>query len=95
VAGYYSGVDTHEAVAIDSNGHYIGFGFPGSSNSNNKTIKQLTFTGSLLSFKSENRGSAQINLQYSWLERTPFDRGTRPSTAKMHLFFAQVRYNLP
>jgi hypothetical protein len=95
VAGYYSGVDIDEAVAIDSNGNYIGFGFPGSSNSNNKKIKQLTFTGSLLSFKSENRGSAQINLQYSWLERTPFDRGTGPSSATMHMFFAQVRYNLP
>lgn len=95
VAGYYSGVDTHQFVALDTNGQYTGFGFPSSSNSNNTTIKELTLTGSLLSFKSENRGSAQINLQYSWLERKPFDTGTGPSSATMHMFLAQVRYNLP
>jgi hypothetical protein len=95
VAGYYSGVNTAESFTIDTDGSFIGFGFPGSASSNNKSIQELTFTGSLLSFKSSNRGSAQINVQYSWLERKPFAAGGGPASAAMHMFFAQVRYNLP
>jgi hypothetical protein len=95
VGGYYSGMDTENQVATDTDGAFIGFGFPGSSNSNNKSIQQLAFTGSFLAFKSTNRGSAQVNVQYSWLEREPWDAGTGPPSASMHMFFAQVRYNLP
>ena len=95
VAGYYSGVDTTESFTTDGDGSFIGFGFPGSANSNNKSIQELTLTGSLLSFKSTNRGSAQVSVQYSWLERKPFDAGSGPASAAMHMFFAQVRYNLP
>ena len=69
LAGYYSGVDTKDGAHIDTDGHYIGYGYPGSSNSNNMRIEELTFTSSLLAFKTSNRGSAQINLQASWLER--------------------------
>jgi hypothetical protein len=95
IAGYYSGSDTDKQSATDTDGTFIGFGFPGSSNANNKTIQELTLTASLLSFRSPNRGSAQINLQYSWLERKPWESGAGPSSASMHLFFVQVRYNLP
>ena len=95
IAGYYSGVDTDNQTATDTDGTFIGFGFPGSSNTNNKSIQELTLTASLLSFNSTNRGSAQINLQYSWLERKPWDSGSGRSSASMHMFFAQIRYNLP
>jgi hypothetical protein len=95
MAGYYSGVDTSDSFARDTDGSFIGFGFPGSLNSNNKSIQELTLTASLLSFRSPNRGSAQVNVQYSWLERKPFDAGRGPASAAMHMFFAQVRYNLP
>jgi hypothetical protein len=95
VAGYYSGVSVDNFSAIDTDGKAIGFGFPGSSNANNKSIKELTFTSSLLSFKSTDRGSAQINLQVSWLERRPWSQGSGPASASMFMFFAQARYNLP
>jgi hypothetical protein len=95
LAGYYSGVDTEDGVAVDADDRFIGYGYPGSSNSNNRRIEELTFTGSLLAFKTTNRGSAQINLQVSRLEREPWSRGSGPASASMLMFFAQVRYNLP
>lgn len=95
IAGYYSGVDTDNQVATDTDGSFIGFGFPGSPGSNNRTMQQVTFTGSFLAFKRTDRGSAQVNVQYSWLEREPWEAGTGPPSASMHMFFAQVRYNLP
>jgi hypothetical protein len=95
LAGYYSGVHTEDSVQTDTDGSYIGYGYPGSPNSNNKRVEELTFTGSLLVFKTTNRGSAQINLQLSWLEREPWSQGSGPASASMFMFFAQVRYNLP
>ena len=50
---------------------------------------------SLLAFKTSNRGSAQINLQFSWLEREPWSQGSGPPSASMSMFLAQVRDNLP
>ena len=95
LAGYYSGVDTESSVHVDTDGRYIGYGYPGSSSSNNKRVEELTFTSALLAFKTSNRGSAQINLQFSWLQREPWSQGSGPASASMLMFFAQVRYNLP
>jgi hypothetical protein len=95
LAGYYSGVNTGDGVHVDTDGRYIGYGYPGSSNSNNKRVDELTFTSSLLAFKTTDRGSAQINLQVSWLEREPWSQTSGPPSASMFMFFAQVRYNLP
>ena len=95
LAGYYSGVETDAASLVDTTGTYIGFGFPGSSNSNNESIRQATVTFGWQPFKIANRGSVQLNTQLSWLEREPFDRGSGPASAEAFMFFAQLRYNLP
>ncbi len=95
VAGYYSGVETDAASFVDTTGTFIGFGFPGSSNSNNESIREGTFTFGWQPFKIANRGSVQLNTQLSWLERKPFDRGSGPASAEAFMFFAQLRYNLP
>ena len=42
LGGYYSGVDTDANFDLDTDGSYIGFGFPGSSNSNNRRIQEIT-----------------------------------------------------
>jgi len=94
-AAYYSGVHTDRQTAIDTDGKSIGFGFAGSSNSNNKSIQELTFSGSFAAFRSTDRGSAQVSFQYSWLDRERWDASVLPSSASMHMFFAQIRYNLP
>jgi hypothetical protein len=95
VGGYFSGVKTDDVSAIDINGSYIGYGFPGSSNANNRSIKEVTGTASYMAVKAENRGSVQFNVQASWVTREPWFQGTGPSSADALMFFAQVRYNLP
>jgi hypothetical protein len=95
LAGYYSGLDTDASFDLDTDGSYIGFGFPGSSNSNNRKIQEITGTASYQFVQSPDRGSGQFILQASWLKRDPSWQGNGLPSAKAFLFFAQVRYNLP
>jgi hypothetical protein len=95
LGGYYSGLISDSNYSQDVDGGYIGFGFPGSPNSNNRKIQELTGTFSTLTVTTENRGSAQIGVQVSWLKREPWSRGSGPAAASEFAFFAQVRYNLP
>ena len=95
LAGYYSGVDTDDNFDLDADGSYIGFGFPGASNSNNRRIQEVTGTGSYQFLRSPDRGSGQFNLQVSWLTREPSSQGNGLASASAFMFFAQVRYNLP
>ena len=95
VAAYYSGVDADDNFDRDSDGSYIGFGYPGASHANNRRIHEFTGTGSYQFLRSSDRGSGQFNLQVSWLEREPFSQGNGPPSASAVMFFAQVRYNLP
>ena len=95
VAGYYSGMVIDNNFDRDEDGSFIGYGFPGSSNANNRKIHELTGTFSTLTMATENRGSAQLGLQLSWLTREPWFRGSGPASASAFLFFAQMRYNLP
>ena len=95
LAGYYSGVKTDDRFDVDTDGGYIGYGFPGAPHSHNRTIKELTATFSYLAAKTDNRGSVQLGIQTSWLKRTPWSQGNGPESADAFLFFAQLRYNLP
>ena len=95
IAGYYSGIRTEDTWVTESDGRNIGFGFPGASNAANKTIDEITATVSYLAVRTDNRGSAQVNFQTSWLQREPWQQGSGPASARAFLFFAQVRYNLP
>lgn len=95
VAGYYSGLLIDDTYFEDSDGTAIGFGFPGAPSTVNRSIREVTGTFSYLVVRTENRGSAQINVQTSWLRREPWSMGSGPPSADAWLFFAQVRYNLP
>ncbi len=94
-AGYYSGISIDDNYTQEAGGRYIGFGFPGAPNSNNKRIHEATGTLSSQVMTTTNRGSAQVAVQLSRLEREPWFQGNGPESAKAFLFFAQVRYNLP
>jgi hypothetical protein len=96
VAGYYSGVNTGDSYFTDRDGRFIGFGFPGSSTNNNRTIREFTLTGAYQIVRTADRGSAQFNTQVSWLKREPWSMPVSGlSSARSFMFFAQVRYNLP
>ena len=96
LAGYYSGVEVGEKYFTDHDGSFIGFGFPGSSLTNNRNIHEFTLTGAYQVVRTADRGSAQFNTQVSWLRREPWSTPTSGlSSAKSFMFLAQVRYNLP
>jgi hypothetical protein len=96
VAGYYSGVKAGDTYFTDRDGRFIGFGFPGSSTSNNRSIREFTLTGAYQVVRTPDRGSAQFNTQVSWLTREPWSTpASGLSSARTFMFLAQVRYNLP
>ena len=95
LGGYYSGVNTDDTFYLDTGSSYIGFGYPGASNSNNRSIQEVTGTGFYQFLSSTDRGSGQFSVQMSWLTREPWSQGNGPASAKAFMFFAQVRYNLP
>jgi hypothetical protein len=95
MGGYYSGVNAEDKFFVDTDGSYIGFGYPGSSNSNNRKVQEVTGTAAYQIVKSHDRGSAQLNLQASWLTREPWSIQQGLRSADAFMFFVQVRYNLP
>jgi hypothetical protein len=95
VGGYYSGVDADDNFDLENGGSYIGFGYPGATLANNRSIEEITGTGSYQFLSSPDRGSGQLNLQFSRVKREPFSPGNEPTSASTMMFFAQVRYNLP
>ena len=95
VGGYYSGLQTDDSHVLDADGTPIGFGYPGSSNAVNRRISEITGTVSFLAVQTQNRGSAQVGVQTSWLRREPWSVGNGPGSADAFLFFVQMRYNLP
>ena len=96
LAGYYSGVEVGDQYSTDNDGRFIGFGFPGSSGTNNRRIQEFTLTGGYQIVRTPDRGSAQFNTQVSWLRREPWSMpASGLSSARSFMFLAQVRYNLP
>ena len=96
VAGYYSGVNAGDNYFTDTDGRFIGFGFPGSSLTNNRNIREFTLTGAYQIVRTSDRGSAQFNTQLAWLTREPWSTpASGLSSARSFMFLAQVRYNLP
>jgi hypothetical protein len=95
LGAYYSGVNTDDNFHVEADSRYIGFGYPGASNSNNRKIQEVTGTGFYQFLRSPDRGSGQFSLQASWLTREPWSQGNGPASANAFMFFAQVRYNLP
>jgi hypothetical protein len=97
VSLYYSGFYAPRSWGTDTDGVTpIGYGFPGSPDSNNRSITEWTGVWAYRVFRTENRGSVQWNTQFSWLNRSPWARVSNGSgVAQAFMFFTQMRYNLP
>ena len=95
LGGYYSGVTADDRYFLDTGGGYIGHGYPGAPSSHNRRVQEITATASYQIVKTPDRGSAQLNLQTSWLTRESWPQTSGPDSATTVMFFAQVRYNLP
>jgi hypothetical protein len=92
---YYSGVYGERKTAIDTDGSFIGWGFPGSSNAADRIISEATAGYSKVLWKAENLGSVQWGVQYGYVWLHPWSAGSGPSEASTNMVFSQLRYNLP
>ena len=95
ISGYYSGVRTFNSYSEDTDGSFIGFGFPGSARSNNKLLHEITGVVAVQPWSLPEAGSFQWNSQISWLERSPWSQDSGPQSASAFMFLTQIRYNLP
>ncbi len=78
------------------NGTYVGYGFPGSASSNNKTIEEYTLANTYTFWKNPSYGALQLIGQVSYVDRKPWFVATgAPSEAKATMVFLDVRYVLP
>ena len=77
-------------------GTTIGYGGPGSPNTNNRAIQQVTFDWVQTLWKYRRYGALQTYAQYSYLTRAPWfvDPGT-PKNAHLSMVYAGFRYVFP
>jgi len=79
-----------------SNGSYVGFGFPGSSNSANRRVEEYTLGAAQTLWKDPQYGDLKVLAQLSALNRDPFTLPTGgPNSAQMTMLFLDLRYDLP
>jgi hypothetical protein len=92
---YYSGVYGQKNFGVDTDGNFIGWGYPGSANTSNRNIQEITPGFSRTFWKQENLGSVQLGIQYAYVVLHPWVAGTGPGSAHTNMVLGQVRYNLP
>lgn len=96
VYGYYGQTYIDNEFSQLANGSFVGYGFPGSSNSNNKRIAEYTIGLTQVLWKSDRYGDLKLLLQYSYLDRDPwFVAPGTPDSAHMHMGYVDIRYDLP
>jgi hypothetical protein len=101
LAAYYGGnyygrnffPDTTNTV---NPGMIIGYGGPGSPNTNNRTIQQASFDWIHTFWRDHTFGAVQFYAQYSYLTRAPwYVAPGQPKNAHLSMVFAGLRYILP
>ena len=93
---YYGSVHYGKDTAQQSNGSYVGYGFTGSSSSNNKLVEEYTLGLTQTLWKSPSAGDLKLLFQYSYLDRDPwFVAANTPASAHLNMFYFNFRYDLP
>jgi hypothetical protein len=96
VSAYWSTIGIGRRYNQLSTGAYVGYGYPGSSNSQNKSITETSLANTYTFWKNPSYGALQLIAQVAYLERTPwFVAAGAPSKADMTMVFVDLRYVLP
>lgn len=96
ISAYWSTIGIGKRYNQLSTGAYVGYGYPGSSNSQNKTITEATLANSYTFWKNPSYGALQLIGQISYLEREPWVVAAgAPSKANLTMVFLDLRYVLP
>jgi hypothetical protein len=100
--GYYGGAyfdrnySIIPAATLGGAPTYVGFGFPGSPSSANKSVQEATFGIIRTFWKNERYGALQLITQYSYLTRSPWNVAPgNPKNANLSQVYTDIRYVLP
>jgi hypothetical protein len=75
---------------------YVGYGYPGSSSSNNRSLQELSVGWIKTFWKNPRYGGLQLMTQYGYLTRAPwFIAVNNPKNAHLGMAYLDVRYVLP
>lgn len=95
-ADYYSRNFSPDTTNQADPGTIIGYGGPGSPNTNNRTIQEVTFDWLHTFWKNPRYGALQAYTQYSYLTRAPWYVGPGdPKNAHLSMSYFGFRYVLP
>ena len=95
-ADYYSRDFFFDTTNTTHPGTIIGYGGPGSPNTNNRSIQEVTFDWLHTFWKSPRYGALQSYTQYSYLIRAPwYVAPGDPKNAHLSMVYFGVRYVLP
>jgi hypothetical protein len=94
---YYGGIYVGRDVIIDANGtSLVGYGYHGSSNSQNRAINELTFGFNQTAWRDPRYGAINVMAQYEYLERAPWYAAIgAPNQTHDNTIYLDVRYTLP
>ncbi len=96
ISAYWSEIQIGKRYNQLSTGAYVGYGYPGSSNSDNKSIEELTLANTYTFWKNPAYGALQVIGQVSYVNREPwYVAAGQPSSANMTMVFLDLRYVLP
>jgi hypothetical protein len=96
VSAYWSTIGIGQRYNSLSNGSFVGYGYKGSANTNNKTIDEFTLANTYTFWKNPAYGALQLIGQVSYVDREPwYVAAGQPSKAGMTMVFLDLRYVLP
>jgi uncharacterized coiled-coil protein SlyX len=96
IFAYYGGIYIGRDTVIDTNKKLVGYGYAGSSSSQNRTIQEPTFGFNQAIWKHPKYGALNIIGQYSYVTRDPWYVVTgQPANATLNMVFFDLRYTLP
>lgn len=94
---YYGGTYISKNSALDANGtSYVGWGYPGSGLTNNRSLEELTIGFNQTFWKDPKWGALNLIGQYQFEQRSPWVvPAGQPSGAHDNAIYIDVRYTLP
>jgi len=99
ISSYYSSAYFQRRYGLDPDikvPTYVGYGFPGSSNTNNRTIREASFASITTLWQKSAYGALQFITQSSHVTRSPwYVAPNSPKDAHTFMEFMSLRYVLP
>lgn len=99
--GYYGGAyfgRNYQKVGNGASSSFIGYGFPGSSSAQNRSIQEATVGVIETLWKRPGYGDLKLVTQASYLSRNPWSNSTTPKGARsahLGMGYVDLRYDLP